>query len=93
MRIDVTKARIDLARIVERIRELKRRRAEPHQPRWTNEDAHDLLRLKHEATLTCSLLAHRRNLLHLRALGSLEKQAELLGDWWQRYAAPDDEAA
>lgn len=93
MKIDVKRARIDLAVIVERIRELKRRRAESHQPHWTGDDARDLLALKHEATLTCVMLAHRRKRLHLRALGSLDKQAELLGDWWKRYAPPGEEAA
>jgi hypothetical protein len=93
MKIDVNKARIDLAGIVERIRELKRRQREPHQPRWTADDARDLLARKHDATLTCATLAHRRNRLHLRALGNLEKQAEHLGDWWKRYALPGEEAA
>ena len=62
-------------------------------PRWRLSDARDLLALKHDATLTCAMLAHRRKRLHLRALGSLDKQAELLGDWWKRYAAPGEEAA
>ena len=78
---------------MERIRELKRRRAEPHQPHWTASDARDLRELKHQATLICAMLAHRRRRLHLRSLGSLGKQAELLGDWWKRYAAPGEEAA
>jgi hypothetical protein len=93
MKIDVKKARAELAGMVERIRELKRRRGESRQPRWTLDDAHDLIGLRREATLMCAMLAHRRNRLHLRALGSLEKQAELLGDWWRRYAAPGEEAA
>jgi hypothetical protein len=93
MKIDVKKARIDLAGLVERIRELKRRRREPHQPRWTAADARDLLELKRDATLTCAMLAHRRHRLHLRALVSLDKQADFLGDWWKRYAAPGEEAA
>jgi hypothetical protein len=93
MNIDVTRARRDLAGIVARIRDLKRRRGEPRQPRWTGDDARDLLGLKREATLTCAMLAHRRGRLHLRAFGSLDKQAELLGDWWRRYAPPGEEAA
>jgi len=93
MKIDVKRARTDLAGIVQRIRELKRRRAESYQPHWTADDARDLGGLKREATLTCAMLAHRRRRLHLRALGSLDKQAELLGDWWKRYAAPGEEAA
>ena len=93
MKIDLKRARIDLAAIVERIRELKRRRAEPRQPRWTADDARDLLALKHEATLTCAMLAHRRHRVHLRARGGLDEQLELLGDWWKRYAAPGEEAA
>jgi len=93
MKIDVKRARIALGGIIDRIRELKRRQREPHQPRWTADDARDLLELKREATLTCAMLAHRRNRLHLRALGSLDAQAELLGDWWRRYATPTDEAA
>lgn len=93
MKIDVKRARTDLAGIVDRIRELKRRQREPRQPRWTCDDARDLHALKREATLTCALLAHRRNRLHLRALGSLDKQMEFLGDWWRRYAASGEEAA
>jgi len=93
MNIEVKRVRADLAGIVERIRELKRRRGEPHQPRWTAGDARDLLGLKREATLTCALLAQRRGRLHMRALGSLVEQAKLLGDWWKRYALPDEEAA
>ena len=93
MKIDVKRARIDLAGIVDRIRELKRRQREPRQPRWTADDARDLRALKREATLTCAMLAHRRNRLHLPALGGLDKQAELLGDWWKRYAATGEEAA
>jgi hypothetical protein len=92
MTIDVKRARRDLAGLVEHLRELKRRRGEPRQPRWTASDARDLLALKREATLTCAVLAHRRGRLHLRALGSLEAQAELLGDWWRRYAPREDEA-
>jgi hypothetical protein len=90
MKIDVKRARHDLAGIVARIRELKRRRSEPHQPHWTADDARDLLALKREATLACAMLAHRRGRLHLRALGSLDAQAELLGDWWKRYAVPGE---
>ena len=93
MKIDVKKARKDLALVVDRIRALKRIRSESHQPRWTAVEAHDLYTLKREATLTCAMLAHRRQRLHLRALGSLEKQAEMIGDWWKRYALPDEEAA
>ena len=93
MNIDVTKTRADLASLVERIRDLKRRRTESRQPRWTADDARDLIWLKREATLTCVLLAHRRNRLHLRSLGNLEKQAALLGEWWKRYALPGEEAA
>jgi hypothetical protein len=93
MKIDVKRARADLAVLVDRIRELKRRRAEPRQPRWTGDDARDLLALKHEATLTCAMLAHRRNRVHLRARGGLDEQAKLLGDWWKRYALPGEEAA
>jgi hypothetical protein len=92
MTIDVKRARRDLARIVAHIRELKRRRREPRQPRWTASDARDLLAFKREATLTCVMLAHRRGRLHLRALGSLEAQAERLGDWWRRYAPREEEA-
>jgi hypothetical protein len=91
MKIDLVKARHDLAGMVARIRELKRRRAEPRQPHWTACDAHALIALKRESTLACAMLAHRRGRLHLRALGSLEAQAELLGDWWRRYALPGEE--
>jgi len=93
MKIDVKSARANLAAIVDRIRELKRRQREPRQPHWTAADAYDLRALKHEATLTCAMLAQRRGRLHLRALGSLDKQVEFLGDWWRRYAAPGEEAA
>jgi hypothetical protein len=93
MKIDVKKARNDLAGLVERIRELKRRRAESRQPRWTADDARDLIALKHDATLTCAMLAHRRNRVHLRARGGLDEQAKLLGDWWKRYAVSGEEAA
>jgi hypothetical protein len=93
MKIDVKKARFDLAGIEERIRDLKLQRGEPHQPRWTPEDARDLLGLKRQATLTCALLAHRRGRVHLRALGGLAEQAKLLGDWPQRYAVPEEGGA
>jgi hypothetical protein len=92
MRINLQAARQDLSLLVENIRELKRRRGESHQPHWIPADIRELGILKDNATLLCSLLAHRRKRLHLRDT-TLEKQEKYVIPALRMYEVPEAQVA
>jgi hypothetical protein len=65
MKIDLQKWREDHARFLEQARDLKARRTESKQPRWTPKDEGDLCQVKAHLTVLYGVRARARGRDHL----------------------------
>lgn len=82
MRIDQKKIKARIHYVVSEIKEWKDIRRKPPGG-WANPGE---LALRDEATLLCSIQAHRRKKIHLqKKWKTLEEQAAFIGDNWKEY--------
>ena len=78
---DIKRIRLDIRATALAIQTLKHRFRESHQPNLQPGDHYALMKLKHRATLLCSLRASMRGKIHLKRFASAEEQSKFVGDF------------
>lgn len=76
MKLDMKKLTEARIKIEATIRDLKEKRRESHQPRWTYRSDYDLAKAKNEATQLYAMIAHTRRHIHAPKLLELPEGVE-----------------